>query len=64
MIVLGYGQHPSFADPQVMQVEVRPNELVFSRLSGVQAACMPVAEGTINWMQVQDFPDGDFELQE
>ena len=46
---------PFICRPQVLQVEVRPNELLFSRLSGVQAACMPVAEGTINWMQVQDF---------
>ena len=46
---------PFICRPQVLQVEVRPNELNFSRLSGVQAACMPVSEGSINWMQVQEF---------
>ena len=46
---------PFICRPQVLQVEVRPNELVFSRLSGVQAARMLVAEGTINWTQVQEF---------
>ena len=46
---------PFICRPQVLQVEVRPNELNFSRLSGVLAASMPVQEGSINWLQVQEF---------
>lgn len=39
----------------ILQVDVRPNELNFSRLSGVEAATMPVTDGTTKWMDVVEF---------
>ena len=35
---------PFVCNPHILQVDVRPNELTFSRLSGVEAATMPVTD--------------------
>ena len=46
---------PFVCNPHILQVDVRPNELTFSRLSGVEAATMPVTDGTTKWMEVVEF---------